>query len=81
MRDPRDTVVRLDSAPTQRPGLPRPTQPRAACLFVSKPRVRLTAPTKAPELPWQGWEDPCGPNYRPLPWKRSSLACRARLGR
>lgn len=42
MRDPRDTVVRLDSAPTQRPGLPRPTQPRAAYLFVSKPRVRLT---------------------------------------
>lgn len=42
VRDPRDTVVRLDSAPTQRPGLPRPTQPRAACLFVSKPRVRLT---------------------------------------
>lgn len=49
-------------------------------LLSPSPASVSPARTKAPELPWQGeWED-LGPNYRPLPWKRSSLACRARLG-
>lgn len=42
MRHPGDAIARLDSAPTQRAGLPKSTRPRAAGLFVSKPHVRLT---------------------------------------